>query len=194
MFRFIRIVPLVAVMLAVAPPTSFASTLDTDLATLWTKVLETPSAQNSFGDGGQAYACWNLGNNTVAPFAPSSVTSCNVTYGTAIFVAATSVECSTFEGNGTTEPQLKTCARQSVVKFAPTITIDGAQVKVSKAETGLLNIVLPSGNLFGLPAGTSGYSYGHGWVALVPPLTRGTHTIVISGSPVITTVINVQPA
>ena len=57
MFRFIRIVPLVAVMLAVAPPaTSFASTLDTDLATLWTKVLETPSAQNSFGDGGQAYA------------------------------------------------------------------------------------------------------------------------------------------
>ena len=98
------------------------------------------------------------------------MTSCNVTYGTAIFVAATSVECSTFEGNGTTEPQMKTCARQSVVKFAPTITIDGAQVKVSKAETGLLNIVLPSGNLFGLPD-TSGYSYGHGWDPhLVPRL------------------------
>jgi hypothetical protein len=99
MSRFVRIVLLVGVSLIVAPPaTSVASTgLGADLATLWTKVLETPSAQNSFGTGGQAYACWDLGNGTVAPFAPTGVKSCTVTPGTAIFVAANSVECSTFE-------------------------------------------------------------------------------------------------
>jgi hypothetical protein len=73
MLRFIRVLPLVAVMLAVVPPApSVASTvLDADLATVWTKVLITPSAQNPFGTGGPATACWNLGNRTVAPFGPT---------------------------------------------------------------------------------------------------------------------------
>jgi hypothetical protein len=193
MFRFVRIVSLVAVMLAVAPPvTSVASTgLDADLAALWTKVLDTPSAQNAFGTGGQAYACWNLGNRTVAPIAPTSVESCTVTAGTAIFVAASSVECSTFEG--TLKSELKNCARQTDVQVAPTVTIDGAWVLVTEAETGLLNIVLPADNVFGLLAGTQGYSYGHGWVTLLHPRSPGTHTIVITtGSNVITTIISVR--
>jgi hypothetical protein len=65
---------------------------------------------------------------------------------------------------------------------------------VSQAETGLLNIVLPANNIFGLPAGTQGLSFGHGWVTLLHPLSVGTHTIVITnGSSVITTTINVRP-
>jgi hypothetical protein len=184
---------LVAVTLAVAPPTtSVAATgLDADLATLWTKVLATPSAQNSFGTGGQAYACWDLGHGTVAPFAPTGVKSCTVPAGTAIFVAASSVECSTFEG--TPKGRLQDCARRSDVQVAPTVTADGAPMPVTEAETGLLNIVLPANNVFGLPAGTQGYSYGHGWATLLRPLSRGTHKIVItSGSTVITTMIRVQ--
>jgi hypothetical protein len=193
MSRCVRLVLLVAVMLAVAPPaTSVAATgLDADLATLWTKVLETPSAQNSFGTGGQAYACWDLGNRTVAPFAPNGVKSCTVTAGTAIFVAASSVECSTFEG--TPKGRLQDCARQSDVQAPPTVTIDRASVPVTEAETGLLTLVLPADNLFGLPAGTQGYSYGHGWVTLSRPLSLGTHKIVITiGSTVITTTISVR--
>src|SRR5438874_10736727 len=110
MSRFVRIVLLVVVTLIVASPaTSVASTgLDTDLAALWTKVLETPSAQNSFGTGGEAYACWDLGNSTVAPFAPTGVKSCTVAAGAAIFVTASSVECSTFEG--TPKGRLENCA------------------------------------------------------------------------------------
>jgi hypothetical protein len=182
-----------AVTLIVAPPaTSVASTgLDADLATLWTKVLETPSPQNSFGTGGQAFACWDVGNGTVAPFAPTGVNSCTVARGTAIFVAANSVECSTFEG--TPKGRLHDCAVQGDVQSAPQVTVDGAPVTVTEAETGLLSIVLPADNVFGLPAGTKGYSYGHGWVTLVNPLSLGTHKIVITiGSTVITTMIKVK--
>ena len=48
-----------------------------------------------------------------------------------------------------------------------------------------------SGNLFGQPAGTQGLSVGHGWVALLHPLTPGTHTIVIdtAGAPITTTIV-----
>ena len=196
MSRFIRTMLLCVAMLAVvAPATSFAATgLDADLATLWTKVLETPSPQNSFGTGGQAFACWDLGNGTVAPFAPSGVKSCTVAPGTPIFVTASSVECSTFEG--TPVGQQATCARQTDAQTpGPTVTVDGTSVPVSQVETGRLDIVLPADNLFGLPAGTRGVSHGHGWVALVSPLSVGAHKIVITnGSSVITTTLHVGAA
>jgi hypothetical protein len=167
--------------LAAAPAASAApapTKIDANLTALWTTVLETPSAQNSFGDGGAAFACWNLGGGTVAPFAPNGVESCTVKTGTKIFVAAASVECSTFEGNGTTEAELRACAERGDVHTAPPVTVDGHSVPVREVETRLMNIVLPADNLFGLPAGTTGLSVGHGWVAHLDPLTPGTHTIV----------------
>jgi len=153
---------------------------DANLAALWTTVLETPSAQNSFGTGGAAFACWNIGGGTVAPFAPFPVKSCTVKSGTKIFVAASSFECSTFEANGTTEAELRTCAERSDVQTAPPVTVDGYSVPVREVETPLMNIVLPADNIFGQAAGTTGLSVGHGWVAHLDPLTPGTHTIVSS--------------
>jgi hypothetical protein len=156
-------------------------------------VLQTPSAQNSFGSGGAGAACWNL-RHTVAPFGPSGVASCTVKPGTKIFVAASSFECSTFEGNGTTDAALRQCARESDVQVAPTVTIDGKSVPVAEVETRLLNIVLPPDNIFSLPPGTQGLSVGHGWVALLHPLRPATHTIVIQiGTSTITTTISVKP-
>ena len=61
---------------------------------------------------------------------------------------------------------------------APTVTVDGVSVPVTEVETPLLNITLPDHNVFGLPAGTTGQSVGHGWVTLLNP-TLGTHNIVI---------------
>ena len=57
-----------------------------------------------------------------------------------------------------------------------------------------MHIVLPADNIFGLPAGEEGVSVGHGWVALVHPLSQGTHTIA-SADPasLFTTTIVVQP-
>ena len=193
MSRLARIAVVAAVTLCVAAPAASAvpaKKLDDTLGALWTTVLETPSAQNPFGTGGPAFACLDLGG-TVAPFAPVSVESCTVKPGTKIFVAAASFECSTFEGNGTTETAVAGCARENDVQVAPTVTVDGKSVAVTEVETRLLNIVLPAGNIFGLPAGTQGLSVGHGWVALLHPLTPGRHTIVIvnGGSTITTTIV-----
>ena len=175
--------PLLAVVtLGLAAPAASAAPapvkLDASLAALWTRVFETPSGQNSFGTGGAAFGCWNLGGGTVSPFGPSGIDSCTVKPGTKIFVAASSSECSTIEGNGTTGAELRTCAEQSDVQTAPSVTVDGHAVPVKEVETRLMNIVLPADNIFGQPAGTTGLSVGHGWVAHLDPLTPGTHTIV----------------
>lgn len=196
MSRLARILVLAAVGLCVAAPAAGAvpaKKLDNNLAALWTTVLETPSAQNPFGTGGPASACFNLGS-VVAPFGPSGAESCTVKPGTKIFVAASSAECSTFEGPETTEAELRACARRADVRAAPTVTVDGKAVPVAEVVTPLLNIVLPADNVFGLPAGTQGLSVGHGWVTLLHPLTPGTHTIVIdTGASTITTTIVVKP-
>jgi hypothetical protein len=196
MSRLARIVLVAAATLGVAAPAASAvpvKKLDDNLAALWTTLLETPSAENPFGSGGSAFACIDLGG-TVAPFAPGGVESCTVKPGTKIFVAASSVECSTFEGQGTTDAELRECARQGDVQLAPTVTVDGESVPVAEVETRLLNIVLPAGNLFDQPAGTRGLSVGHGWVTLLHPLTPGTHTIVMDfGASIITTTIIVKP-
>lgn len=200
MSRIARIVLLAAIALFAAAPAASAvpsKKLDNYLAALWTTVLETPSAQNPFGTGGPASACFDLGG-TVAPFGPKGAKSCTVKPGTKVFVAASSVECSTFVGDdcgGTNEAELRANARARDVQVAPTVTVDGRSVSVVPVETPLLNIVLPAGNVFGLPAGTQGLSVGHGWVALLHPLTPGTHTIVIATAtlPTITTTIVVKP-
>jgi hypothetical protein len=196
MSRIARALLLTAATFAVAAPAASAvptKKLDTNLAALWTKVFETPRAQNPFGTGGAASGCFNLGG-TVAPFGPSGVSSCTVKPGTKIFVAASSFECSTFEANGTTDAELRACARQHDVQAAPTVTVDGTPVSVTEVESPLLHIVLPQDNIFDQPAGTQGLSVAHGWVALLHPLTPGTHTIIITPpTPAITTTIVVKP-
>jgi hypothetical protein len=190
MSRITRILLLSASALLVAAPSASASTakkLDDNLASLWTTVLETPAAENPFATE-TASACWNLGR-TVAPFGPSGVESCTVPTGTMLFVVGNSVECSTFEGNGTTEAELRACARQSDVTVAPTISVDGNAVAVAEVETPLLEIVLPADNLFGQPAGTEGLSVAHGWVTLLQPLTPGVHSILIGGTTTTTIVV-----
>jgi hypothetical protein len=196
MSRLARMLLVGALLLcAVAPAADAvpAKKLDDNLAALWTTVFQTPSAQNSFGTGGTAFGCFNLGG-TVAPFGPSGIPSCTVKPGTKIFVAASSFECSTFEGNGTTDAELRACARRNDAQVAPMVTVDGKSVSVAEVETRLLRIVLPADNIFGLPAATQGLSVAHGWVALLHPLTPGTHTIVIrTGASTITTTIRVVP-
>ena len=196
-FRLVVLPLLAAVTLGLAAPAASAATatkLDANLAAMWTTVLQTPSAQNSFGTGGAAFGCWNLGGGTVAPFGPTGIPSCTVKPGTKIFVAASSVECSTFEGNGTTEAELQACAKKTDPPPTPfLVTVDGRPVPVTEAETGLLNIVLPVDPVVPGTAGETGLSFGHGWVSLLNPLTPGTHTIVGSGSATFTTTIIVQP-
>jgi hypothetical protein len=196
-FLFLRRIVLIAALtLAAAPSLASAAPpkkLEANLGALWTAVFETPNAQNPFGGGGPESGCFNLGR-VVAPFGPTGVAACTVKTGTKIFVAARSFECSTFEGNGTIDAQLRACAKAKDLPSAPAVTVDGAPVAISEVETGLLRITLPADNLFGLPAGSTGLSVAHGWVALLHPLPPGPHTITItSPSSTITTTITVNP-
>jgi hypothetical protein len=187
--RLTRILLLVAVALCLGAPTAGAAPatpLDNNLGAMWTTILQTPSAQNPIVDGG----CYDLGG-TVAPFGLNGFTgTCAVQSGTQIFVAAASAECSTFEGNGTTDAELRKCAAKADANVAPTVTVDGVRVPLTEVETPLLNIVLPKHNILGVPAG-QGLSVGHGWVALLDSLTPGTHEIKIetNKSSITTTIV-----
>lgn len=160
--------------------------LNDHLAAVWTTVLELPNPENPFS-GGPPFLCLDL-DGAVAPFALFGVDpSCTVKPGTKLFVIASTYECSSFEGHGSTEPVLRACAKEADADVAPVVTLDGKTVRVVEVETPLLEIVLPGDNVFGLPAGSEGPSVGHGWVALLHPLTPGSHTIFIDGEEAATT-------
>jgi hypothetical protein len=183
-----------AVVALVAPASATPKkSLGTTLGVLWESVLETPAAENPFGTGGPASTCWDLGGGVVAPFGPGA-TSCTVKTGTKLFVAAVSNECSTWEQpNLTTEAGFRNCAAAGDAPVAPPVTLDGKPVALIETFTPLLDVRLPAGNLFDAAAGSRGISVGHGYVALLHPLTPGTHTIVGGGASPFRTVITVQP-
>lgn len=194
--RLCRVFLAVAAIAAVAAPSAAAvpdRQLSGLLGNMWTTLLETPAADFD--------PCIELGANIVAPFAGGPEFTCVVKPGTRIFVAAYSAECSTVEGppfHGDNEDELRTCAKANVAEFEPvTATLDGKPIALAEVQTALLNFVLPAGNVFGLPAGTTGQSVGDGWVALLHPLPPGSHTIQIftndNPNPAATTTITVQP-
>lgn len=176
MARLARALLLVAVTFClVAPSASAQTSLGGTLGDLWTTALETPTPDNPFGGGGPQ--CFVLGGNIVAPFGGGSFT-CTVKAGTRIFIAAWTTECSTFEGNGTTEAELRACAVAADAGVKATVTINGEPVPLSSVETGLLTIHLRQDNIFGLQgADRNGLSVAHGFVYLTDPLAPGTYVI-----------------
>ena len=164
----------------VAPSASAAPTgqLRGTLGDLWTTVLQTPTPENPFTGGD---TCVDLSGGIVAPFGPSGADSCTVERGTKLFVAAWTTECSTFEGNGTTDAELRACALAADAGITlATVTVDGQPVPVTKVQTGLLRVHLPKDNIFGLSgADRNGLSVADGWVVLLDALAPGTHTIQI---------------
>ena len=178
-----RVFLVVAAIAAVTAPSAAAvpdRKLSGLLGDMWTTILETPADDNPVTGGDP---CIQFGANLVAPFAGGAEFTCVVKPGTRMFVAAYSAECSTVEGppfHGDDEDELRECARENVAGFEPvTATLDGRPVALTQVQTALLNFVISPDNVFGLPAGTTGQSVGDGWVALLPPLTPGSHKIQI---------------
>ena len=177
MARLARALLLAAVTVCLVAPSANAAptNLGKTLGHLWTTVLETPTPDNPFGGGGPQ--CVVVGGKIVAPFGGGSFT-CTVKAGTRIFIAAWTTECSTFEGNGTTEAELRACAVGADAGITATVTINGEPVPLSSLETGLLTIHLPQDNIFNLKgADRNGLSVAHGFVYLTDPLTPGTYII-----------------
>jgi hypothetical protein len=87
MTRFVtRALIVMAAILGIAfaqvAPASATTTknLESDLAALWTGVLETPRLENPFVGGGPE--CWDLGNRTIAQFSAVNEKKCTVKPGT----------------------------------------------------------------------------------------------------------------
>jgi hypothetical protein len=180
-----RALLLAAVTLCLIAPSAGAHPTGPLLGDLWTTVLQTPGAENPFVTGDAV--CLHLRGHMVAPFTPDGFpqdSTCTVKRGTKIFVAGSTFECSSFiagdhVGFGTTEAELRKCARQNDAQVAPEVTVDGRSVTLTAVETRLLRIHLPSDNVFGVTgADRRGQSVAHGWVVVLKRLTRGTHTIV----------------
>lgn len=192
MSRLSRVLVVAVVALGVAAPSAAAvpdKKLGNTLGAMWKNVLETPTPHNPFGGGGPL--CVDLGG-VVAPFGAPGTESitCVVKPGTKIFVAAWSAECSTLEGPpffGSNEAELRACARAVNAGINTTdvvVSLDGKRVPVTQVTSGLVRLDLPGDNIFGAAAGTGppGMPYlsvANGWVALLHPLTPGTHTITI---------------
>jgi hypothetical protein len=150
------------------------------LGELWTTVLELPAPENPYngGDG-----CIKLQGNVVAPFSGSGVASCTVQPGTRILFSGWTSECSTFEGNGTTERQLRKCARDTDAVISSSVTINGASIRLRSVETKLLRISLPVDNIFEVlfpdqDFELEGLSVAHGYEYLTRPLKSGSLHIV----------------
>jgi hypothetical protein len=64
----IVVAAILGIVFAQVAPASATTTkkLDSNLAALWTAVLETPASQNPVVGNGSP--CWDLGHRTVAPF------------------------------------------------------------------------------------------------------------------------------
>jgi hypothetical protein len=217
MKRFVRralivVAAIVGIVFAQVPAASAQEPdLSGMLANLWTQVLQTPLSESPVGTD---HSCWNLGDNTVAPFfgpPPDSglTLSCTVDTDTKLFVVGWSTECSTFDNDcgrqsdpsgpcgGSSLGQLLACAvKMDKPHRTPTITIDGKSVKVTQVTTTMPNLELKADNIFEDPdAAGTGQSAAHGWVALVGPLPVGSHEIVITDPTGTTpTTIVVNPA
>ena len=72
--------------------------------------------------------------------------------------------------------------------------LDGKDVPFVELLTSVQTHVLPAGNVFGAPQGTTGRFVANGWVALQHPQTPGTYTIeVTSPAEKYTTKIIIKP-
>jgi hypothetical protein len=159
-----------------APPAGAAPhNLPGLLGRLWTTVLQDPTPTNPFAGGDP---CVQLRGNVVAPLAGEGVATCTVRRGTKILFSGWTTECSTFEGNGTTEAELRACAVAADETITASATLDGAPIPLSSIETRLLRIQLPADNIFGLTDTLAGLSVAHGFEYLTRPLQPGTHVFV----------------
>jgi hypothetical protein len=108
--------------------------------------------------------------------------TCRVPAGRPIYVDELSDECSTFKGDhigfGTTDADLKRCARTGFTGGRETTTIDGRRVDISKlvSASPAFALRVPKNNILGLPPGNGrSAAYGHG--LLLINVAKGTHII-----------------
>jgi hypothetical protein len=134
---------------------------------------------------GQSGKVWFLGG--VVNVSGTATRDCGVPAGRALFFPIANTECSTLEGNGTTEAELRACAKASIDGVTDLeADIDGRGVQGLagyRVTSPLFSFTLPADNFlefFGVPGADPGTYYpsaDDGIYLMVAPLSAGSHTV-----------------
>jgi hypothetical protein len=144
---------------------------------------------------GQAGQVWFLGGTfSLTEIEPGVILGeatreCTIPSGTALFFPIVDAECSTIEGNGQTEEELRACAKSIADFIDPQsvhLEIDGKPVtnlQDYRVQSPLFPIgPLPESNLLGASTGATSPSVSDGVFVMVKPLSVGQHTIHFTGT------------
>jgi hypothetical protein len=169
-------------------------------AAFWQWALSMPADHNPLTDtappsSGQTDHVWFLGGTfapTVGPggeFIGRVARDITVPAGTMLFFPVVNAECSTAEGNGNTEADLRSCAKSLADFIDPAslfVTLDGLSFQNLAAYRAQSPVYtygpLPANNLLGVPGGTVSPSVSDGYHIMLAPLAVGEHTLHFGGN------------
>lgn len=170
-------------------------------AAWWQWALSLPATEHPLFDTadcseGQSGRVFFLGGKFCATNNPncnpqSAERSCTVPAGKALFFPIVNTECSTAEGNGTTDADLRSCAQASIDLTANlSCEVDGVPIQNLQAyrvQSPLFEYTLASqDNVLvavgePVPDGTTSLSVSDGVYLMLAPLSVGQHTIHFHG-------------
>jgi hypothetical protein len=182
----------------VLPPQSnpYGMTYGEWSARWWQWILSIPTSVNPLLDPtgadcgqGQLGPVWFLAGT----FGGSASRACTIPAGKSILFPILNAECSTVEGNGTTDKALRACA-MGLIDHATKVEadIDGRSlvdltgtppVSPFRVQSPLFNFTLPSDNILGItnPDPNPSPSVSDGYWIILAPLSVGEHIIHFRG-------------
>jgi hypothetical protein len=136
----------------------------------------------------QAGPVWFLAGNTGG----TSRRACSVPKSKAILFPVINAECSTLEGDGTTEPELAACAKDLIDHVTRTsASLDGTTLTLGRPSKGRFRFVSPGfdvnfapNNAFGVDPPGATQAVADGFWVLVKPLSAGKHNVEFHGTAV----------
>jgi hypothetical protein len=143
------------------------------------------------GASGQSGSVWFL--TGVINVSGTATRDCTVPTGKALFFPILNFECSVLEGNGTTEEELRACARPVMdTATGLLVEVDGVplqELSSYRVQSPLFTYgPLPPNSVlefFGVPgavAGATSLAVDDGYYLMLAPLPQGAHTIRIRGA------------
>lgn len=155
----------------------------------WQWSISMPATNHPFADPttndctyNQSGRTWYLGG--VFNASGTVTRDCHVPKGVSLLVPAVNVECSDVEPPpfyGATPKERRACA-QGLALSDPFVSVDGHRVPICYVTSGDFGFHAPADNVLGVPGPVSGRSVSAGWWALIPPLSRGAHTLHFGGT------------
>ena len=158
----------------------------------WQWALSIPAENNplTFDDPDQAESHCGIGQRGGVWFLGGSLTGgpakrrCTIPADKELFFPVINAQCSTIQGDGTTEMELRACVQALIDRVTVAeIEIDGEQLYPARIESELFAFTSPPGDLnevYGKQPNPSP-SVADGYWVLLEPLEPGTHSIDIRG-------------